>query len=374
MSDQYLFSSVYARLLLRAEIPVLDPPTAAFGADPSSVKVARHITAQQKLHGTGLSEVDLDQQAYLPWSTVKKVLANIEAAGAPADWPTTFARQLSLASHGPLGFAALSAPTLESALLVLVDYHAIRSATLDVALLKHENQPHAQLRIIELTGDRHFGRQIVETTVQIVLDVIEAIIGHRLGDPVTADFAYPAHKNSGTKNTISESLGIHCRFDCDTTAINFPASWLDIGSPLYEESVYRANINKCREQIEQLYLLAEDPVAIIHNRLAQYFERPEADLALDSPPDLESCAALLNMSPRTLIRRLEQRDQSYKKLLRGARQHYAFELLGNTHLAVNDIAWRLGYRDTSNFVRAFRQWCNETPAGWRKSNSAKRNR
>lgn len=373
MTSELLFSSVYARLLLRAEIAGLE-----------------NVSQQALLENTGITEADLNsvnfsninnnninqnKNAYLAWPQIRALLANIKDAGATPDWPIRFAEQLTIASHGPMGFAALSAANLESALHVLIDYHAIRTATINAALEKSDAEKntlpasHCQLVINELTGDAIYGRQIAETTIKVVLTVIETIIGHSLNNHVQLQFAYPPPDNQNILQAMQTSLAVECNYNCEQTVIVFPVSWLGIVSPLYDEAVYRANIIKCREQIQALYQQSNDPVAIVKNRLAHYFEQNREAKLTEPLPDLNQCAALLNLSPRTFIRRLETQGQSYKALLRAVRMEHALDMLSNTYLGVNDIADRLGYADASNFVRAFRQWFDQTPAAWRKKHS-----
>lgn len=355
MANELLFSSVYARLLLRAEIAGLE-----------------HVAQQTLLEGTGLSDATLAEQSYLAWPQVRRLLTNIEAAGANADWPIRFAEQLTIGSHGPMGFAALSAPTLSAAMDVLIDYHAIRTATINAALEKSDTKknklPPAQCRLIikELTGDSVYGRQIAETTIKVILTVIETLVGHALKSQVLVQFIYPPSDSAGNAQAMAKSLGVSCEYNCEQTAILFPVSWLSVVSPLYDDAVYRANIIKCREQIQALYQQSNDPVAMVKNRLAQHFEQSRAGELNEPIPDLNQCAALINLSPRTLIRRLDDVGESYKGLLKAERQKQAVDMLCNTHLSVADIAVKLGYGDTSNFVRAFKQWVGETPSGWRR--------
>lgn len=353
-NEDLLFSSAYARLLSRSGIPGLG-----------------EISQAALLEDTALTEEQLHSTNYLKWSQARRMLVNIEAAGAKADWPIGFANQLGPSSHGPLGFAAISAATLGDALKVLAQYHATRTATLDFRLLKdsdfNSQANSCAISIDDLTCDPHYGRQILEMSIKAVLTIIETIVGHPLMHNVSVQFVYPAPAYA---KKLNAGLEVDCQFNCATNAIIMPASWLDIVSPLYDESTYRANIVKCREQLAALYAIKKDPALLIKERLAQCFDQMRAEGEyLEKLPDLEQCATELALSTRTLIRRLQLENTSYKKILEQVRSEYAADLLTTTHLSANDIGLMLAYSDPSNFIRAFKQWYGITPSNWRKRKS-----
>ena len=67
-----------------------------------------------------------------------------------------------------------------------------------------------------------------------------------------------------------------------------------------------------------------------------------------------------------MIRHLADDGTSYQQLLDAARKQRALWLLQNTHAAVEEIAARLGYQDTSNFSRTVRRWFGATPGELRR--------
>ena len=76
---------------------------------------------------------------------------------------------------------------------------------------------------------------------------------------------------------------------------------------------------------------------------------------------LESVAAGLRCSPRTLQRRLAQYHLSYQSLLDGLREQLACRYLLESSLTFTEIAILLGYSEQSAFNRAFKQWTTKTP-------------
>lgn len=77
-------------------------------------------------------------------------------------------------------------------------------------------------------------------------------------------------------------------------------------------------------------------------------------------------AQVLNVSVRTMYRRLAEEGVSYQSLLDKLRSSVALEYLSNTQLSVEEIATQCGYQDVSNFRKAFRRWTGTAPSAFRK--------
>jgi AraC-like DNA-binding protein len=93
---------------------------------------------------------------------------------------------------------------------------------------------------------------------------------------------------------------------------------------------------------------------------------------IDSPLRLQDLAKHLSLSPRTLQRRLEDKQLSFSTLVDNEKKSVALRLLADTDLPVSLIASRLGYGDSSNFNRAFRKWYSFTPQSYREQCSNNR--
>ena len=72
-------------------------------------------------------------------------------------------------------------------------------------------------------------------------------------------------------------------------------------------------------------------------------------------------ADIVEMSPRTLQRRLEQQSSSYSNIIDQARFTRAQTLLKTSGVSLIDISLMLDYQNASSFTRAFRRWCGVSP-------------
>jgi|RhiMetdeSRZDD1v2_1073273.scaffolds.fasta_scaffold11666_4 AraC-like DNA-binding protein len=77
-------------------------------------------------------------------------------------------------------------------------------------------------------------------------------------------------------------------------------------------------------------------------------------------------ARQVGVSPRTLHRRLQEHGTSYQTLLDTVRCDLARSYLGEQHLAIDEVAFLLGFAETSTFYRAFKRWTGMTPGEYRR--------
>lgn len=87
-------------------------------------------------------------------------------------------------------------------------------------------------------------------------------------------------------------------------------------------------------------------------------------------PTLESAAASLAMSSRTLKRRLQDEGTTFQDLLDGVRCDLAKRYLDEQRVSLGEVAFLLGFSEPSAFHRAFKRWTGRTPLAYRQGSSA----
>jgi len=76
----------------------------------------------------------------------------------------------------------------------------------------------------------------------------------------------------------------------------------------------------------------------------------------------DDLARELNMSERTLRRKLGEKGESFRSLLLNVRKDLARRYIRNENYSITEIAFLLGFGDSSAFSRAFRKWFGESPS------------
>ena len=85
----------------------------------------------------------------------------------------------------------------------------------------------------------------------------------------------------------------------------------------------------------------------------------------DRTGTLDFVAEKLAMSPRTLRRRLKDEGYRFQEVKNLARERQAKHYLGNTRMALAEIAYAVGFSELSAFSRAFKRWTGNTPQEYR---------
>ncbi|UQS14814.1 AraC family transcriptional regulator [Pseudomonas sp. HS6] len=150
-------------------------------------------------------------------------------------------------------------------------------------------------------------------------------------------------------------LGPEVRFGCLHNRMLIDVQWLDVNLPNHHSLALR-----------QAVKLLELEAAQVHQKLdlIQAVERAIVrDLSRGS--HIEKIAGDLNMSSRTLRRRLTEHSLTFEALLEQVRQARTMSLLANPDMPIERITEEVGYSDVRSFRRAFKRWTGKSPSAWR---------
>lgn len=109
-------------------------------------------------------------------------------------------------------------------------------------------------------------------------------------------------------------------------------------------------------KITMLYRRDREMVHQVRDLLAKAF--PE-------PITLDDIAHKLNLSSRTLHRRLQEEDSSFRAIKDALRRDLALSQIEKSDLPISQIAASLGFSEPSTFFRAFRVWTGVAPTAYR---------
>ncbi|MGH8419819.1 MAG: AraC family transcriptional regulator [Pseudomonas sp.] len=85
----------------------------------------------------------------------------------------------------------------------------------------------------------------------------------------------------------------------------------------------------------------------------------------EGEPSADRIAQHLHLSLRSLQRHLADEGCSYDLLLNQCRQNLALQHMRDPGSSLSEIAYLLGFADTSSFSRAFKRWTGMTPSQYR---------
>lgn len=194
---------------------------------------------------------------------------------------------------------------------------------------------------------------LVEEGLGAVLAVSRHLVGSAL-QPLTVHLAY---RLCGAPEPYQHFFRCPVHFDTGVNRLSFDARWLAEPLPGHDP----VNSLLVRRQLEALLPAREgrsDLVESLARRLRLTAEdRPrQTDLAQD-----------VNLSERTLRRKLGQQALSYSRLRDEALYEKARDLLGNSALTIGEVATAVGYSDARAFRRAFKRWSGRLPTEFRRA-------
>ena len=314
---------------------------------------SQHLQERALLTGTGLDAGQLMQSDQaVSFLETRQVVANVTRSLGPG-WHLAMAQHLTISSHGPLGFAAVTAPDLRASVDVLLRFFGIRGPFLWLAGAVENDQ--FVIRLYETTDMGEERNVLVELAVLAIQNLLERPLGREL-QGARISFAYPAPDFC---DQLNSAFHPELKFNASRHKLSFPVEWLDEPCVLYDEAMHRYLLMRCEEDMRTFSGILPAEIAIRQALLA----RPE------QLPSLGEIAAAQSISPRTLIRRLKRVNTSYNAILEDVRKTLAVDYLLRSDMSVNSIGYRLGYQDPSNFGRAFRAWFGTSPGRFREAES-----
>ena len=76
-------------------------------------------------------------------------------------------------------------------------------------------------------------------------------------------------------------------------------------------------------------------------------------------------AKQLNMSNRTLQRKLQDKGMTFKEVLTDVRKGIAMKYIQDSQLTLTELSFQLGFSGMSAFSRAFKNWTGQCPKDYR---------
>ena len=312
---------------------------------------ARHgVDVETCLLATGIDEKDLrDADALITRPQEMRLVENLMLA--LPDVPALgfeLGLQYNVSTFGIWGFALRSSRTLREAMQRAIRYLPLSTAYCRFSLLDDvdgfgwlvdpEPIPH-HLRQFLLERDTATGINLIKE-LSLAGVAIEAL-----------EFSGPAPAYAPQ---IAELCGIAPRYGCSRNALVLRRADADRRLPMYDATLARLLDEQCRAQLK-----LRQTAGVTGQVRAQLLG------ALGLAASLEDVAQQLAMSDRSLRRKLDEENTTFRGLVEEERRLLAERLLQSTEMKLDEMALQLGYADTASFTRAFRRWFGQSPGEYR---------
>ncbi|KFG92912.1 AraC family transcriptional regulator [Burkholderia paludis] len=289
----------------------------------------------------------------LSFDAFKRLVSDaIAATGEPA-FGLLVGERLRVGSHGILGYAITNSVTLRQALELIERFVQVRT-TLVSAKLEIAGE-HARLAFVDgypLDAIRQPVMEAIVLTIKNLLDYLTR--GASPASFVAFPFDVP-----GYATLAGELFGCDVRYDLNWAGLDFRAGDLDRPLGSSNACALTEAVRICQTELANLSRQHALPSRVRRLMLEKAGAFPSQQLT----------AQLLNMTPRTLHRRLADDGTSYREILESVRHTLAVESVRSNKLSLQEIAFLLGYDSLGNFRRAFIRWEGRSPSEFRRAAS-----
>jgi AraC-like DNA-binding protein len=254
-------------------------------------------------------------------------------------------------SYGPLGFAALTASSLEAAVSV-----AERYLELVTPLFVIERGGDEQTLQVRLTTRYRLHPEAQRVHLEFLLSTLYGLARSGVGRvPEGVRLTVPTR--DARLHRWLEERGLSVRVSEDgSTFLEIPRSLAQTSFVMADAAAHAEFVALCEAAMRELE--PNDPMTRSVREALKHAGPPF--------PSLETLCRRVGCSARTLRRRLGEEGTRYRELLDEARFTWAKRALRYSRRPVTEIAYDLGYSAPSNFTRAFRRVLGISPSAFRR--------
>lgn len=311
------------------------------------------IDAASLFKEAGLNPEDVtNPQARYPYAAVRRLWElSIEKSGDPC-FVLIAARQWHPSNFHALGYAWLASRSLKEALERLIRYfRVVTSDPEELTLVAHKDTYEF---VIDSSSVVY---RALDVEYDLMLSLILDACRLSLGDGFRPRRVCLQRARPPCADRYSSFFGTKVEFDAPAYSMAFDKSQLDLLLPTGNAEIARAN-----DQVLMSYLTQLNRSDIVMRVKTSLIERmPSGQVSK------EDVAEALNMSLRTLQRKLHEEGTSFKQLLDETRRELADQYIRNPMVSIGEITYLLGFSEPSNFSRAFKRWNGTAPAEYRRT-------
>ncbi|MFT5766992.1 MAG: AraC-like DNA-binding protein [Halioglobus sp.] len=300
------------------------------------------------------SEILEDNSKRLPGEAMERLLALLIPATGDPCFGLHSSRFVEPASYGVLGYISMNCSTLRETLANTTIFEKI-VGDMGVSSTEIKNGfvlQRWECRFTNPTARRH--------AIENVLGSWDIYLRNFMHlDPGLADcvlFEHAPPEDPALIQDYIDVFGCEPRFNQAVSGIRFREELLDIAVPQADKKLLRTLLDHATQVLTEID--RDQPITVqVKNLLRLTLKERE--------PNSEHIAEILNMSSRTLQRKLNAENTQYKNVLSDVRLELSVYYLENTTLSLDQIAHELGYAESRSFYRSFKQWTGRTAGSYR---------
>ncbi|GGO79315.1 AraC family transcriptional regulator [Marinobacterium nitratireducens] len=302
------------------------------------------------LEGTTLMPSALRHQTtYVRYEQLLRILENALNLYPKPGLGLEVGRREHVASWGLLGFAVMTVADLRAVLEIGNRYYLSGPALYDLHSYIEGNDS-----IIQVVTPRPIGR-LLPVVVEELFATVCTVFPELIGEPFRVKELQVTYDRPAYSHLYDEFFQCPVRYNAPANHLVFDSAYLD--KPLVNANPVSALLSQ--QLCEQALQNHAHEADLCHTIKLILLRKP------DRFPNMEAVADELQMSPRTLRRRLSAEETSYQTLVDEVRRDLAIGYLRDTRLSLAEVAERIGFTEYGNFRKAFRRWTGHAPSHYR---------
>ncbi|ROM96898.1 AraC family transcriptional regulator [Pseudomonas brassicacearum] len=258
-----------------------------------------------------------------------------------------------------VGYTMMSSSNLKRALERLVRFSPLISTGFSLFFVQEQQH----FRLASLDHQQRGSvkpRQYTDAGLASLLGFCRWLGGGKSPQPLSVEFTYPEPEDTSEHQRL---FGCPLRFGAAYDSILFDGEELLSPLSMANEALAILHDSYAEAQLDQLSggSIVGRIRALIIERLSQGQGQGQCDM--------ESIAAALNISKRTLQRGLEKDGTQFKDVLSDVRRQLADFYLRHSRFNMKHVTYLLGFHDHSSFHKACTRWFGMPPGQYRTDES-----
>jgi AraC-like DNA-binding protein len=310
----------------------------------------RGVSLEHVLAGTSLTWQQLVcEKRLIDLDTMRTLVLSAKRLAACPSLGLQWGVSVEMAAHGLAGTVIAAGRDVSQALEAAARYRPLRGRAVEFELMDGEDYLTLLMREPFDFGD------IRTFVLEAHMGMLERVMASVAGQPlVGVEYRFPYAPPAWARE-YSQWLSGKAFFSAEHLELRVPQQLLHLPGVMADDRT-RTAITLSAERELALQHSSSDFVRQVRQRLSEQQA---------SFPSSRAMARELNMSPRSLLRKLSEDGVTYQALIDDARKELAEWHLSKTRAPIGQIAERLGYKDLSSFSRAFRRWFGKPPRKFR---------
>lgn len=302
--------------------------------------------------GLDLSEVQANPDMRIPISKMSLLWTLVEQVTSNPAFGLEVGKQVNPLHFRALGMLMMTSSSIAETFDKIADYYSLISNSVGVDIIRTPEKMGLKITPLESVEVHPMA---IDAFFSSVITLCDSIIhSDTYIDSLLLDRVAPINQNEWKAR-----FRCAVKFDSDFNCLWMKRSVLERFSALQDPKMAMHSESLVQDYLSTMHsgIWREKVSRAIHSDILQ------------GEPSLAEIADRLNLSERSLSRKLKEEGTTFRALVKDKRKELAAFYLLKSDISVTELAFKIGFSDVSNFNRACQRWFGCSPSEYRKQNT-----